>query len=147
MIRKPVFITSMLLAPIAQAGDYFEGYFYIVGSVPATISATEMVDFAAPEFHNTVAALQKEWSKKCEVPVSIWHTNLMDNKDTPWTPEFWFAYITVTDTEAEAYAAAPATGCTSESYVKFGSMVIPTPYQICAGGPEFYPDIYDDLCK
>lgn len=147
MLKTAGLTACLGMVSAAHAGDYSEGYFYIVGTVPATIPAEEMVDFAAPEFLETIASLSQEWSAKCEAPVFVWHTNLMGNPDNPWAPDFWFAYIAVTDTEAEAYAVAPATGCISDAYVKFGSMVIPTTYQICAAGPEFYPNYYDDLCK
>jgi len=146
MLKISGLATCLGLASAAQAGDRLEGYFLVIGTVPSTLAATEMADFAAPVFRETLNALSRTWSEKCNVPVSIWHSNLMDNPDDPWKPDLWFAYLTMSETESEAYANAPATGCISESYVKRGSQVIPTSYQICASGPEFYPDIYNDLC-
>ena len=147
MIRRIAFITALMAAPFAQAGDSLEGYFYVVGSIPSTVPAKDMTDFAAPEFRDTIAALSNEWSAKCEVPVEVWHTNLMFNEDTPWTPDYWFAYIAVGSSKAKAIGAAPTTDCMSGSYIKYGLMGIPTTYQICAAGPEYYPDTYYNLCN
>ena len=146
MIRRILFTTALVLASPAESGDLMEGYFYIVGSTPSTIRVEEIIDVAVPAFRDTLSTLNVEWSDKCEVPVDIWHTNLMHNENNPWTPDHWFAFIAMEETKAMTNAAAPATDCITDSYIKFGEMVIPTLYQICAQ-PEAYPEIHKQSCN
>lgn len=147
MIRIITFITAILAAPIAQAGDYLEGYYlYVVGSIPSTIPVEEMTDVAAPEFRNTISALSDEWSEKCGVNVSIWHTNLMGNEADDWTPDYWFAFIAMEETKAAAISVAPATDCASQGYIKQGNMLIPGLYYICVM-PEDDPELFEQVCN
>jgi hypothetical protein len=146
MIKHIAFISALLTAPIAQAGDYVGGYILVVGSIPSTIPVVEMTDVGRPVFRDTIAALSEEWSEKCDARVDIWHTNLIYNETNPWTPDYWVAYIAFEETEAEAYSVAPATGCISESYAKYAEMTFPTLFQICAQ-PDIYPELYEQSCK
>ena len=146
MIKRIPFIAALLAAPIAQAGDNVGGYLLIIGSIPSTIQVAEMTDVAKPVFRDTIAELSEEWSAKCEARVDIWHTNLIYNETNPWTPDYWVAYIAFEETEAEAYSVAPATGCISESYAKYGEMTSPTLFQICAQ-PDVYPELYEQSCQ
>ena len=146
MIKHIALITTLLAAPLAHAGDNIGGYILVIGSIPSTIPVEEMTDVAKPVFRNTIADLSAEWSEKCEARVDIWHTNLIYNETNPWTPDYWVAYIAFEETEAEAYSAAPATGCISESYAKYGEMTFPTLFQICAQ-PDVYPELYEQSCQ
>jgi|LGOV01.1.fsa_nt_gb hypothetical protein len=146
MVKHIAFISALLAAPLAQAGDYVGGYILVVGSLPSTIRVEEMTDVGRPVFRDTIATLSKEWSEKCAARVDIWHTNLIDNEANPWTPDHWVAYIAFEETEAEAYSVAPATACISESYAKYGDMTFPTLFQICAQ-PDVYPELYEQSCQ
>lgn len=146
LIKHITIVSSLLFAPIAQAGDLVGGYILVVGSIPSTIPVKEMTDVAKPVFRKTIAELSEKWSKKCEARVNIWHTNLIFNETNPWTPDYWVAYIAMEATEAEVYSIAPATGCISESYTKYGEMTFPTLFQICAQ-PEIYPELYQQSCQ
>lgn len=146
MLKRITFIATLLAAPFAQAGDYLEGYFYVVGSVPATIPVIEMTDVAKPIFRQTLATLTAQWSTKCNTPVDVWHTNLMHSETTPWTPDYWFVYIAMADSAAQAKSIAPASECASQGYVKQGGITFPTLYQICAQ-PDVYPEIYQQSCQ
>lgn len=143
---KSLTLILTLTAGIAQAGDMIEGTFLVIGSTPSTLRVVEMTDVATPEFRDTIQTLSDDWSEQCGVPVDVWHTNLMHSEQTPWTPDYWFAYIAFEETERDVYKNAPATGCISESTAKHGQMVIPTLYQICAQ-PDAYPDIYETSCN
>ena len=145
MIKHIAFIIALLAAPIAQAGDYVGGYILVIGSIPATIPVEVMSDVVKPVFRETLAELSEEWSNKCGVRVNIWHTNLIFNETNPWTPDYWVAYLTMEDTEAEARFAAPTINCVSDSYVKYGEMSFPSLFQVCAQ-PEIYPEIFEQSC-
>lgn len=147
MIKEITFIAALLAAPIAQAGDYLEGYyFYVIASIPSTIPVEEMADVAEPEFRNTVSTLSDEWSEKCGANVSIWHTNLMDNEADNWTPDYWFAFIAMEETKELALSTAPANDCAYGGYVKQGNMLIPGLYYICIM-PEDDPELFEQVCN
>lgn len=138
MLRALIAITLFFSASTAKAGDYLEDYFFfIIAAFPSELSVEIDTDTASSAFRNRVTELSREWSEKCGARVDIWHTNLMDNEDTPWTPDLWFAFIGYGETRAELKQTRPPSDCGFEGYVKQGSMVIPTVYQMCAAPEEF----------
>ncbi len=145
MFRKLLIL--LLIALPVRAGDAFEAYFYIVGAIPSDLTVETDTDTASSAFRDRLNELSEEWSEKCGVNVNIWHTNMVSNDETPWTPDLWFAYIADGDTAAEARANVPDTPCAEGGYVKRGFLVVPGMFQMCAAPAEFGLPEDDEICK
>ncbi len=141
-----ILILLIISFPV-RAGDAFEAYFYIVGAIPSELVVESDVDTASQAFRDQLNSLTVEWSEKCGVPVNIWHTNLMSDDTTPWTPNLWFAYLADGDTADQARLNVPTTPCAEGGYVKRGFMVIPGMFQMCAAPAEFGIPEDDEICK
>ena len=137
----------LLAALPVRAGDAFEAYFYIVGSIPSEFTVETDTDVASQAFRDRLNELSDEWTERCGVRVTIWHTGMMSDKVTPWTDGYWFAYISDGQTRAEALANAPQTSCAAGGYIKRGFMVIPGLFQMCAAPAEFGMPEDQDICK
>ena len=145
MFRKLLFL--LILALPVRAGDAFEAYFYIVGAIPSEMSVETGTDTASAAFRDRLNELTEEWTETCGTHVNIWHTNMMSDEETPWTPNLWFAYIADGDTADQARLNVPASPCAEGGYVKRGFMVIPTFFQMCAAPAEFGMPEDQDICK
>ena len=137
----------LLIALPVRAGDAFEAYFYIVGAIPSELKVETDTDTASAAFRDRLNTLSAEWTEKCGVHVNVWHTNMVSDDETPWTPNLWFAYLSDGDTAAQARANLPNTACAEGGYVKRGFMVIPTMFQMCAAPAEFGMPEDQDICK
>jgi len=144
MIKKTIVL--MMLASTADAGEYFEGYFYIMGAVPAHMRTQSPDDFARKDFRVRALELSEMWSAECGARVFAWHTNLMSSAEVPFEPDMWVGILESAETKEELAQIMPETPCASTGYVRGGSMVIPTSYQYCAlaeNDPDYNPEICD----
>jgi len=136
-----------LLAGSAQAGEAYEGYYYIVGAVASDIPAQSQDDFASKAFRSRVSELSEMWSAECGANVFAWHTNLMSNTDAPFAPDFWIGILAMEPTEAALAAALPESSCAQLGYVASGVMVFPTAYQYCASGDDDGTETWAETCN
>jgi len=133
-------IAAFLLASTAQAGDFVEGYFYIIGAVPSNIPAQNQEDFARKAFRARVGELSAAWSAECGADVFAWNTNLMTGEDVPFAPDMWVGILASGPSRAELQADMPDSPCATQGFIRKGSMVYPSAYQYCAfneGTPEY----------
>ncbi len=145
MIRK-ILILLIIALPV-RAGDAFEAYFYIVGAIPSELIVETDTDTASAAFRDRLNELTEEWTEKCGARVTIWHTNMMSNEETPWTPDLWFAYIADGETREITRANVPDSPCADGGYIKQGFMVVPGAFQMCAAPAEFGMPMDQEICQ
>lgn len=145
MLRKLLIL--LLFAVPVRAGDAFEAYFYIVGSIPSEFNVDIDTDIASQAFRDRLVELTDEWVAKCGPSTTIWHTGMMHDDKTPWTEGYWFAYISDGQTHGELLSNLPDSPCAEGGYIKRGFMVIPGVFQMCAAPAEFGITEDQEICN
>ena len=143
MIKKTM--AMMLLASTAHAGEFFEGYFYIMGAVPAHMREQAPDDFSRKDFRARAHELSAMWSEQCGARVFAWHTNLMSGTEVPFAPDMWVGILESAETREELAEIMPESACANQGYVRGGKMVIPASYQYCAFS-ELSSDYNAEIC-
>jgi len=149
MLKFTSIVTWLGLASVAQAGDYLEGYyFYVIGTVPASIPFEEVVDVSLPEFRGTLALLAQEWTGICEAQVGVWHSSLMNPTDSEleWTKDQWVLTLGYEGlTKTELTTSLPASPCLARGDILQANMLIPGLVYIC-NSRETDPELFDQTC-
>lgn len=142
-------LKAYALAILMGAGPAFaelqpEQFYFVVSTVPAP---DELNAFQGPvggnRYLSVTGALANQMSEQCQADVFVFYTNLMSDEDTPWAPDYLFAYIGGYEDRERVLEEARASSCFDDGYLKKGAAFMPERIFICATG-EGLEDIQDD---
>ena len=129
MKRSPIVLGLLyMMASAASAGDYMEGYFWIIGSV----KARPLESYSYREFASERMTVVESYQSKCGIDdFTVWHSDFMDNMK----PHLWVVYTALEDTKEQALALVGRDSCSKAGYVKQGYVTFPGVWAYCTSNP------------
>lgn len=113
----------------ASAGDYEEGYFWIVGSV----QAKPIESYTYRSFELERRKVLERYRTRCGLEdFRVWHSHFMSNMK----PNVWVVYTVVGDSKEETISMVGQDSCSKKGYLKKGSVLYTGQWLYCTSNPS-----------